>query len=94
MACWTCPGNSGACAHRHGHALRGKSGRLILINSQPSPSGDPSVHALRLGHQGLEIVRDGRLTLPMAEHERERVLRVKRGDVAALDDVVREISEV
>jgi hypothetical protein len=51
-------------------------------------------HALRLAYQGLEIARDGFLTLPMPEHERERVLRVKRGDVAALAEVVDEIDEV
>ncbi|MEJ3748657.1 nucleotidyltransferase domain-containing protein [Actinomycetes bacterium KLBMP 9797] len=49
-------------------------------------------HALRLAYQGLEIVRDGRLTLPMPEWERERVLRVKRGDVADLGEVLREIA--
>lgn len=51
-------------------------------------------HALRLAYQGLEIVRDGRLTLPMPDRERERVLRVKRGDVRALGDVLREIAGV
>ncbi len=51
-------------------------------------------HALRLAYQGLELARDGRLTLPMAEHERERVLRVKRGDACALSDVLDEIAAV
>jgi uncharacterized protein len=50
-------------------------------------------HALRLAYQGQEIVRDGRLTLPMPAAERERVLRVKRGDVPALADVVAEIAQ-
>src|SRR5688572_18211573 len=45
-------------------------------------------HALRLAYQGLEIVRHGRLTLPMPDAERQRVLRVKRGDVPALADVI------
>jgi hypothetical protein len=49
-------------------------------------------HALRLAYQGLELVRDARLTLPMPA--RERVLSVKRGDVPALADVVREIDDV
>jgi hypothetical protein len=35
-------------------------------------------HALRLAYQGLEIVRDGRLPLPMPPLERERVLRARR----------------
>jgi hypothetical protein len=51
-------------------------------------------HALRLAYQGLELTRDGRLTLPMPDRERERVLRVKRGDVGALAEVVAEIDEV
>jgi hypothetical protein len=51
-------------------------------------------HALRLAYQGLEIVRHGRLTLPMPEAERERVLRVKRGDVPALPEVVAEIAGI
>jgi hypothetical protein len=48
-------------------------------------------HALRLAYQGLEIARDGRLTLPMPEPQRERVLRVKRGEVPAMADVLAEI---
>jgi predicted nucleotidyltransferase len=51
-------------------------------------------HALRLAYQGLEIVRDGRLTLPMPERERQRVLRVKRGEVPVLEEVLREIGGV
>jgi hypothetical protein len=51
-------------------------------------------HALRLAYQGREVVRDGRLTLPMPPHERERVLRVKGGEVADLATVVEEIREV
>jgi hypothetical protein len=51
-------------------------------------------HALRLALQGLEIVRDGRLTLPMPAADRERVLRVKRGEVSTLDTVITEIDDV
>lgn len=51
-------------------------------------------HALRLAYQGLEIVRDGQLTLPMPEPERERVLRVKRGEVSDLAEVLTEIDQV
>jgi uncharacterized protein len=51
-------------------------------------------HALRLAHQGLEVLRDGRLTLPMPEPARERVRQVKRGEVPSLDEVVREIGEL
>jgi predicted nucleotidyltransferase len=48
-------------------------------------------HALRLAHQGLEIVRDGHLTLPMPEPARERVRQIKRGEVPSLHEVVAEI---
>jgi hypothetical protein len=48
-------------------------------------------HALRLAHQGLEILRDGRLTLPMPEPARERVRSIKRGEVPSLTEVVTEI---
>jgi predicted nucleotidyltransferase len=51
-------------------------------------------HALRLAYQGLEVARDARLTLPMPDAERERVLAVKRGDVERLDDVLDEIADV
>jgi hypothetical protein len=51
-------------------------------------------HALRLAHQGLEIVRDGWLTLPMPDQVRERVRQVKRGEVAGLDEVVAEIDAI
>jgi predicted nucleotidyltransferase len=51
-------------------------------------------HALRLAYQGLEVARDARLTLPMADAERERVLRVKRGDVPDMAEVLAEIGGV
>jgi predicted nucleotidyltransferase len=51
-------------------------------------------HALRLGLQGLEIAEHGRLTLPMPEADRKRVLRVKSGAVADLDEVVTDIGAV
>jgi uncharacterized protein len=51
-------------------------------------------HALRLAHQGQQIAREGHLTLPMPEPQRERVRRVKRGEVDRLDDVLDEISRI
>lgn len=47
-------------------------------------------HALRLAYQGYEICLMGRLTLPMPEDPRERVLAVKRGEVSQVE-VSREI---
>lgn len=37
-------------------------------------------HALRLGLQGVELVRTGSLSLPMPEEDRQRVLAMKRGE--------------
>jgi len=51
-------------------------------------------HALRLAYQGLEVARAGRLTLPMPEPERERVLEVKRGEVTDVADVLTEIAGI
>ena len=51
-------------------------------------------HALRLAYQGLEVARDGRLTLPMPEEQRERVRRVKRGEVTDVGEVLKEIDEI
>lgn len=50
-------------------------------------------HALRLAFQGHEIARDGHLTLPLAPDRRERVLAVKRGEVAR-DEVSDQITEI
>ncbi len=51
-------------------------------------------HALRLAFQGREVLREGRLTLPMPAAEREEVLRVKSGGVPVLTDVLDRISAV
>lgn len=51
-------------------------------------------HALRLAYQGLEVARDGRLTLPMPEVEREHVLSIKRGECASLSTVLDDIRRV
>lgn len=50
-------------------------------------------HALRLAYQGLEIAATGRLSLPLPDRERERVLAVKRGEVPR-EEVSAEIGRV
>lgn len=50
-------------------------------------------HALRLAYQGFEIASTGRLSLPLPERERTRVLAVKRGEVDR-DEVSEEISRL
>jgi hypothetical protein len=50
------------------------------------------MHALRIAHQGQELLRTGRITLPIAEPERSRLLEVRRGEVP-LRDVLRRLHE-
>lgn len=39
------------------------------------------MHLIRLGHQGLELARDGRITLPIEDDTRIRLLKVRAGNV-------------
>lgn len=50
-------------------------------------------HALRLAMQGIELVTDGRLSLPMREDYRARVRAVKSGQVPQAD-VLAEINDL
>lgn len=50
-------------------------------------------HALRLAYQGWEIASEGRLTLPLSEEDRERVLKVKTGQIPR-DEVSEEIADI
>jgi hypothetical protein len=52
-----------------------------------------AMHVARLGLQGIELLTTGRLTLPMAEPERSRVMSIRRGDVP-LDEAISEIEEI
>jgi uncharacterized protein len=40
-----------------------------------------AMHVARLGHQGIELLTTGRLSLPMAEPERSRVMAIRTGEV-------------
>jgi predicted nucleotidyltransferase len=50
-------------------------------------------HVLRLGYQGLEFLESGRLTLPLRDHERNRVLDVRNGRVP-FNDVLAEADDL
>jgi predicted nucleotidyltransferase len=52
-----------------------------------------AMHVARLGLQGIELLSTGRLTLPMAEPDRSRVMAIRRGDVP-LEDALAEIDEI
>jgi hypothetical protein len=52
-----------------------------------------AMHVARLGLQGIELLSTGRLTLPMAEPDRGRVIAIRRGDVP-LDETLAEIEDI
>jgi len=52
-----------------------------------------AMHILRLGHQGVELLSTGRLTLPMPEPARQHVRDVREGRVT-LNDVLGEAGEL
>jgi predicted nucleotidyltransferase len=49
-----------------------------------------AMHALRIVHQGQELLRTGRITLPIAEPERSRLIEVRRGEVP-LHEILRRL---
>jgi hypothetical protein len=57
-----------------------------------------AIHAARLGHQGLELLETGSLTLPMPEPERSRVMAIRTGErtfqetIAEIDEVERQLA--
>lgn len=52
-----------------------------------------ATHALRLGFQGIELMRTGTMTLPMPEPERSYLLGVRRGEVS-LQEVLTKSGEL
>lgn len=52
-----------------------------------------AMHALRIGHQGRELLETGRITLPVPEPLRTQLLEVRHGTVA-LDRIVTELERL
>lgn len=52
-----------------------------------------AMHAARLGYQGVELVETGRLTLPMPEPARSRVMAIRTGE-RSFEEAIAEIEEV
>lgn len=63
---------------------------LIASLTRDSPRAG---HVLRLGYQGIEFLESGRLTLPMRDPERTRVLDVRNGRVS-FEDVLAEADDL
>src|SRR5262245_29569338 len=83
--------------------LRGQKERLLGTRGQKGVNRPELVeahgydtkyamHALRLGYQGFELLQAGRVTLPMPEPERSRVMAVRRGE-RSFEEVLAEIDE-
>ena len=51
-----------------------------------------AMHAARLGYQGVELVETGRLTLPMPEPARSRVMAIRTGE-RSFEEAIAEIEE-
>ena len=88
---------------REGCILRGVVGSTVHGLSNPGTDDrdemgvcvepiEYAMHALRIAHQGQELLRTGRITLPIAEPERSRLLEVRRGEVS-LRDVLHRLHE-
>jgi uncharacterized protein len=52
-----------------------------------------AMHVARLGLQGVELLTTGRLTLPMSEPDRSRVMAIRRGDVP-YEETIAEIEDI
>ena len=51
-----------------------------------------AMHALRIAHQGVELIRERRISLPVPEPAREHLMAVRRGELP-IEDVLAAISE-
>src|SRR5919202_599622 len=52
-----------------------------------------AMHAARLGHQGIELLESGRLSLPLAEPSRSRVMAIRTGELS-FEEALAEIETV
>ena len=79
-------------AERRGLA-RGVSGsRARELSELHGYDTKHAMHALRIAHQGLELMTEGRISLPVPDPARSRLMAVRRGEVA-LDEVLGELHE-
>ena len=76
-------------------SLRGErhATRTRELSSEHGYDTKFAMHALRIGHQGLELLREGRISLPVGEPARARLRAVRAGTVP-LAEVLEEIDAV
>lgn len=68
-------------AQRRGLVGERHATRTRELSSEHGYDTKYAMHALRIAHQGLELLSTGRITLPIAEPERSRLMEVRRGEV-------------
>jgi hypothetical protein len=69
-------------------AFLGERGRRAAVRARRSAPGydpKPATHALRLGLQGLELLRTGRVSLPVPRPDLDALRSVRRGEWALAD---------
>jgi predicted nucleotidyltransferase len=69
-------------AQRRGLLGDRHSTRTRELSSEHGYDTKYAMHALRIAHQGQELLTTGRITLPVADGERERLMAVRRGEVS------------
>ena len=58
------------------------------------------MHALRIGHQGVELLTTGRISLPVAEPARSELMSIRRGEppleqvLEAVEQAIARLEEV
>jgi hypothetical protein len=72
-------------AQRRGLVGERHATRTRELSSQHGYDTKYAMHALRIAHQGRELLSTGRITLPIESPERERLLEVRRGEVPLHD---------
>jgi uncharacterized protein len=72
-------------AQRRGLVGERHAPRTRELSSEHGYDTKYAMHALRIVHQGQELLSTGRITLPIGEPERGRLLEVRRGQVPLAD---------
>lgn len=80
-------------AQRRGLIGERHATRTRELSSEHGYDTKYAMRALRIGHQGYELVTSGRITLPVPEPTRSRLMDVRRGEVP-LPDVLTELHDV
>ncbi len=72
-------------AQRRGLTGERHATRTRELSAQHGYDTKYAMHALRIAHQGHELLTTGRITLPVAEPTRSALMQIRRGEVALVD---------